>query len=122
MAQTQVLQTAQVNTVVTIAASAALSDPIDFRRFSRMVVHMPSAWTAADIGFQVSSAIDGTYLPLYDEAGTAALVEIGAPAVDQAHVAPAKLGGAAFVKLWSQTAGTGVNQAAERSLVVVLKS
>jgi hypothetical protein len=121
MAQTQVLQTAQVNTV-TIAASAALSGAIDFRRFSRMEVHMPSAWTAADIGFQVSGAIDGTYLPLYDEADPAVLLEIGAPAVDQAHVAPAKLAGAAFVKLWSQTAGTGVNQAAERLLVVVLKS
>jgi hypothetical protein len=81
---------------------------------------MPAAWTAANIGFQVSSTFDGTYLPLYDDAGN--IVEIASPAVDQAMRVPVEVLAARFVKIWSQTAGADTNQGAERALIVDMKS
>jgi len=105
---------------VTIANGAALSDAFDMRRFSFLTVHMPAAWTAASMGFYVSSSQGGTFLPLYDDEGN--VVEITSPAVDKAYTAPATVGGAHWVKLWSETSGSGVNQGAERSLIVNLKS
>lgn len=105
---------------VTIPNGTALSNIIDFREYAYAIVHMPAVWTAADIGFQVSSELDGTFLPLYDDAG--ALVEISSPAVDQAHAVPVEVLAARFVKLWSQNAGVDANQGAARSLIIDMKS
>jgi len=103
-----------------ILAGADLSSVISWHDYAYGILHMPAAWTAADIGFQVASELDGTYQPLYDDAG--ALVEISSPAVDQAHVVPLGVLAARFVKLWSQSGGGGVNQVAERALSVDMKS
>jgi hypothetical protein len=105
---------------VSIANGVALSNVIAFKEYAYAVLHMPAAWTAADIGFQVSSELDGTFLPLYDDAG--ALVEISSPAASQAHAIPAEVLAARFVKVWSETAGSGVNQAAARALIIDMKS
>ena len=106
---------------VTIASGAALSDAIDARDFVYLVVTMPSAWTAASLGFYVSSSLGGTFAPLYDDDGN--LAQIDSPAASKSYSAPAAFGGAHFVKLWSQNgSGTNTNQAAERSLLLHLKS
>jgi hypothetical protein len=103
-----------------IANGAALSDAFRFSRFSSLIIRMPAAWTAASLGFHVSNSQGGTYVPLYDEDGS--LVEITSPAVDKAYTAPAALAGAHWVKLWSETGGSGVNQAAARTLGLDLKT
>jgi len=106
---------------LTIASGAALSDAFDFSSYSMAVVHMPSAWTAASIGFYVCQTPAGTFLPLYDKNGS--LVQISSPAASQAHACPAELAGCRWVKLWSQDgAGSGTNQAAARTLNLDLKS
>ena len=106
---------------MTIANGAALSDAFDFRDFSFLTVQMPGAWTAASLGFYVASSLGGTFQPLYDDDGN--LAQIDSPAASKDYSAPAAIGGAHFVKLWSQNgSGTGTNQGAERSLVVHLKS
>ena len=105
---------------VTIPNGTALSNTIDFREQAYAIVHMPAAWDAANIGFQVSSELNGTFLPLYDDGG--AIVEIAGPAVDQAHAVPVEVLAARFVKLWSQTAGADTNQTATRSLIIDMKS
>jgi len=106
-------------TTITIPSGGNLADQaLPMSRFSMLTVHMPAAWTAAAIGFKVSSDENGTYLPLYDDAG--AIVEITV-AVSQAHIAPADVAGALWVKLWSQNSGSNANQGAERSLIVTLK-
>lgn len=105
---------------LTIAAGANLSDAVDFRHKAMLVVHMPSAWTAASIGFKVSSSEDGTFQPLYDDDGN--LIQIDSPAVDKSYSAPAALAGALWLKLWSQDgSASNTNQNAARSLVVDLK-
>jgi hypothetical protein len=105
---------------LTILINTDETNVISFYEHAYAILHMPAVWTAADIGFLVSSTLDGTFLPLYDDAG--ALVEIASPAVDQAHAIPLEVLAARFVKVWSQSAGTGVNQAAERALILDMKS
>jgi len=105
---------------VTIAESAHLSGAIDMRDYSGGILVMPAAWTTADIGFHISDAIDGTFVPLKDHDD--AYVVVDAPDVDTAFELPPEIFGAHFVKLWS-TDGAGANtaQAAARSLLVMLK-
>lgn len=105
---------------VTIASGTTLSNPIDFKDYAGGIVHMPSAWTAASIGFQVATSKTGTYYPLFDEDGST-LLEIATPTVDEAYAIPAKVFASLWVKLWSQTSESGVNQGADRVLVVSLK-
>ena len=104
---------------VTIPNGTALSEGIDYRDFSKAVIHMPALWTAADIGFYVSSTVDGTYQPLYDGA---TLIVITGPAADQAYPFPDEVAGAHFIQLWSNTAGADENQLADRDIVVELKA
>ena len=104
---------------VTILNGEALSDGVVFGKYSRGVIHMPAAWTAADIGFHVSSEVDGTYQPLYDGANP---VVISGPDADLVFPLPAALAPALFFKLWSNTAGADENQAADRVITVELKA
>lgn len=102
-----------------IPNGTALSNVIDFREYAYAIIHMPAAWTAASIAFQVCPDPDGTFQPLNDDA--AALVEI-ATVVDESYMIPADVLAARFVKIWSQTGGTGVNQGAARTIVIDMKS
>ncbi len=85
------------------------------------LVGVPSAWTAAGLGFKVSDSFAGTYSPLRDEAG--AVVQVSGIITNAAawYKLPDALRGALYVKLWSQTSGSDTNQAAERALVVCAK-
>jgi hypothetical protein len=106
---------------VTIALNGNLSDAIDMRHFTMLIVHMPAAWTAASIGFKVSSSNGGTYQPLYDDDGD--LVQIDSPAASATYQANAEVAGAHWLKLWSQNgSGTNTAQAAARTLALDLKS
>lgn len=102
----------------TFEMSGALSEAIDFSIYSMMMIHVPANWQAADIGFQVSSEYDGTFRPLYDEDN--ALVAVTA-SDSQSYPAPARLAPARFVKIWSQSSGTGVSQPGV-SLTIDLKA
>lgn len=104
---------------VTIANGAALSEAIDMTEQSAGNIYMPAAWTAASIGIQSCYDSGGTFLPLYDDSGT--LVE-ATVAVDRCVKLPPEVFACRYIKLWSQTAGSGVNQGADRSIVVELKA
>lgn len=101
--------------------TAGLSGAFPFSEFAGGVVHMPAAWTAASIGFKVSSTVAGTFLPLYDDDGN--LVQIDSPTTSKAYAFPDAIYPCRFVKLWSQDGSAADEaQAAERSLVVDLKA
>jgi hypothetical protein len=100
---------------VTILSGEALSAAYSIEGFTAGLLHMPAAWTAASIGFQVSSTFGGTYRELSDESG---LIEIATPLANEARMLPADIGAAKFVKIWSETAGSGVNQAADRVITL----
>jgi len=108
-------------TTLTIAESGHTSDAFAFGKYLYGQIRMPAAWTAASIGFKVSNTEDGTFLPLYDHDGN--LVQIDSPSVDGAYQIPTALVAAGWVKLWSQNgSGTNTAQAAERSIIVDIKS
>ena len=104
---------------ITIANGEALSDAVVFKSYSKGIFHMPAAWTAADIGFYVSSEPDGNYLPLYDGANP---VVISGPDADRSYPLPAGLAPAHYFKLWSNTAGVDTNQGADRAIIIELKA
>lgn len=83
------------------------------------ILHMPGTWTAADLAFLVSEDVDGPYLPLYEDAN---LVIIDGPVASRAYLLPTALAGAAFVKLWSNTAGVNEAQGGDRNFQLDLKS
>jgi len=106
---------------LTIANGEAVTEAFEMANHAGGIVLMPAAWTAASIGFQISTTAGGTFYPLYDSDGS--LVEISSPAVDNAYSIPAEVFGAAWVKLWSQDgAASDTNQGAERTIGVILKS
>lgn len=106
---------------VTIPNGQALSDKFDFRDVAGAIIHMPSSWTTANVGFQVCDTLDGKFLPLYDE--TNSIVEVSSAAADYAYVVPADVFAARYVRLWSQDGSGGdTNQGADRVIEVSLKA
>lgn len=88
-----------------------------------IAVLVPGAWTAADIGFEVSSD-DSTWYPLQNDTG--GLVKITGITTDAAgyYVAPAgtwAIGGWQYMRLNSLDTGdeTAENQGAARTMTVV---
>lgn len=108
--------TSAENATLTIANGAALSDELDFTDKTKLIIHMPAAWTAAEIGFKVAYESGGTFNVLYDENGMR--VEAEADADYVISIPSEYLAGCPYLKLWSQTAGANVNQGAERSITV----
>lgn len=115
----QQLQRDTYSVSLTIESGGDLSEAFDFRLFGGGDVSMPAAWTAASIGFQVSNSLGGTFQPKYDENNS--LIEISGPIADRTYSVPVRLFGSHFIKLWSQTNGSGVNQASDRVLRFDLK-
>jgi len=113
--------------MVTIVTGTAYSDPpIDLREFSALQVHMPAAWTAAALGFSVGPVKDSTYGPLYVaptcSTKLTVLAQVGSVAVSQVYHCPEEVGGAGWVRLWSQAAAASVNQLGDRVIRITKKS
>jgi hypothetical protein len=103
---------------LTIASGAALSEAVDMREYAGGVLRLPAAWTAASLAFQHSDTANGTFQPLYKSDNS--LVEMTV-AASRDYALPDQLFGCAFVKLWSETAGSNVNQGADRAFALHLK-
>jgi hypothetical protein len=103
--------------IATIPNGEALSWPVSLQNFTSGTLHMPAEWTAADIGFYVSDSLNGTYQPLLTAGG--ARVELSVTA-GNSYALPNAVMSASFVKLWSQSGGVDVNQAADRQIVLDL--
>ena len=100
-----------------IASGASLSGAVDLGGRKLVAIVMPAEWTAAGMTFQASP--DGvTYYNVYDNATERALT-VGAN-----YYSALSIGdwvGVRWVKLRSGTAGTAVNQAAERTITLVVQ-
>lgn len=109
------------NQTATIASGAALSGAIDLGGADDFAIVMPSAWTTANLSFQGSDSLTGTYADLYTDGGNEVVVSAAASRVISLANVRQFLGGVRFLKIRSGTTGTPVNQAAERSLTILLK-
>lgn len=106
-----------MDAIATILSGTALSGAIDLRAASLAKIQMPASWTAANLTFQVS--YDGTtFANLYDEAGNEITVTAAASRVIAVDVGT--FIGARYLKVRSGTAGTPVNQGADRALQLSL--
>lgn len=106
---------------VTIAASGSLSDEIDLRGYELDAILMPAAWTAADLTFQAAEKSGGTFRNVYDDAGNEVTVSADASLAIPLSTPGEQLRGLRFIKVRSGTSGAAVNQAAERTVTLVVK-
>lgn len=108
---------------VTIEAGNSISEMIDMRKYSRMLIHLPaSGWTSADLGFMASTMQTGPFLPMFDE--TCSPVAFTSYCWGGAYCAPACVGKTRFVRLWSCNASgcIDINQATDREFEIDLKT
>ena len=102
---------------VTIAEDASLTAAINMQGRVLCGVEIPGTWTAANLTFQASQ--DGTNffnMHKYD----AGELTVTAAASLYLAIDPTNFLGVNFLKVRSGTTGTPVNQAAERSLTLML--
>jgi hypothetical protein len=106
---------------VTIAAGASLSNVIPIGSYKYMQIIMPSAWTTANLTFQTCTTSGGTFTDVYDEDG----VEVNISASTSRSILfsdeSVMLISSLFLKIRSGTTGTPVNQAAARTIYLILK-
>lgn len=110
----------------TISTGQALSQELDLlngasdtKHLSIIGVIVPATWTAADIAFQVTDTAGGTYQAVYDSTNT--LLEITVTAGRTYALNPTITVGFPYVKIWSQSGGSGVNQAADRNVILICR-
>lgn len=101
-----------------IASGVALSGELDLNGFRHISIQMPSAWTTANLTFQVAEKKGGIYQDVYDSSGNEFVVTA---AVSRAISDITELAPFRFIKIRSGTTGTPVNQAAKRTLQLILK-
>ena len=108
-------------TNLVIANGAAVSGEVDLRGLIVCGIYMPSAWTTADLTFQVADTdndgASGTYADVYLDTGIE--YEVQAAASRYISIDPVRFAGAAWLKIRSGTTGTPVNQGADRTLKVI---
>lgn len=103
---------------VTIASGASLSGAANIAGRDVVGIVMPAAWTAAALTFQ-GSADGSAYNDVHDSGGTEVSYTVAASRY--VHLGDGALRGMQGLKVRSGTSGTAVNQAAERSIVLLLR-
>lgn len=104
-------------TTVVIANGASLSGAVDLGGRKLVAIIMPDTWTAAALTFQASP--DGTnYFNVYDDP-TERKLTVAASYYSALNIADWV--GFRWLKFRSGTAGTPVNQAAARTLTLVVQ-
>lgn len=112
---------------VTIAAASSISSSINLNGMVNAPnglrlfgIVMPSEWTDANITFQVS--VDGgtTWNNLYNSSGSE--VQVVADSSRAIIIEPDAFASITYIKIRSGTSGTAVNQAAARTIKLLLRS
>jgi hypothetical protein len=108
--------------VVTILTGQSQSDAIDIEGFRLAAIDMGAAWTAANITVLAASELDGTYRPLHADGGGELVITAAASRIIGIDAGSGVLAAVRFIRLRSGTTATPVNQAATRTLRLILKS
>lgn len=116
---------AYVRSSAVIAGGEAISNAVDISKLQLLgvAVIVPSAWTGADIGFEVS--VDGSvWVPLYDDTGARVKISGVATNTSRVYIAPAEVwaaGAFPYLRLVSLNTSTGanINQGGVRSLMLI---
>jgi hypothetical protein len=110
-----------IEVVIPTGATGLQTGQVDLDGLFPLGIQMPSAWTAASITFQGSH--DGvTFYDLYDDGGNEHSVSAAASRFIGFEAAAADaLRAPLQIKLRSGTTGTPVNQAASRTLYLIVR-
>ena len=100
-----------------IPLGSAFSSIIYITNYQQGILFMPTAWTAASIGFYVLDTA-GNGMPFFDGG---VQVQINLPVVSQAYAMPLTLFASQRILLWSQTLAVSVLQTAERGFRLSFK-
>lgn len=115
------VQWAYKTALAIIPINEALSQPIDCRGYSSLVIDMPAEWTEAQIGFYTSEIRQGTFSLLYDRLGDEVCLDVDAGG-NYRHVDALK--GVSVFKLASidVVGKTSVTQDAERKIIITMEA
>lgn len=102
----------------TILNGASLSDQVNLGAKTLVGIAMPAAWTAAALTFQISIDDGATWLNMQT---SSAELSYTAAASQYVAIDPALWRGVTAVKVRSGTSGAAVNQAADRTVSLVVK-
>lgn len=102
-----------------ISSGQSLSAVVDIEQLNIAGFQMPSSWTTAKLTFQVS-ADDVTYVDAVDASGNELQVTVSASKF--VGVDLSALSGVRYLKVRSGTSSSPVNQAADRTISIVLTS
>jgi hypothetical protein len=104
----------------TIANGAALSGAVCLGSGVLCAVQMPTAWTAADLTFQISDDGGTTWTELLDSLGNA--ITIASPSASKRYEVDASdFKSAMYLKVRSGTSALAVNQASARTLTLIAR-
>ena len=106
---------------ILIASGASLSNGALIGDHVLVGIQMPAAWTAASLTFQTSFDAGVNWHDLYDDGGNEVTLSPTSPDGKYLAVSPDPFGGSMFLKVRSGTSGTPVDQAADRSLVLITR-
>ena len=104
---------------VVIANGAAISAAIDLGGCTLVGIHMPAAWTTANLTFSASEDSVAAYDSIYDASGTEKTVTAAASRF--IHLTASDWIGFKNIKIRSGNAGSPVNQGAARTIVLLLR-
>lgn len=104
---------------VVIPNGEALSLVKDLAERTLLGIQMPAAWTAANLTFRASAKQEDDPVNVHDASG--AEVTVTAAADRYIELSPDTFRGVRFLQVRSGTAATPVNQAAERTLLLVVQ-
>lgn len=112
---------------LTISSGQSLSDAANLRGVVVVGIQTPGAWTAAGLGF-LSSPDGTTYVQVQREDTSQAYAEyeVAAAQVPTSEAVafpldPALFLHARYLKVQSQTSGSGVNQGADRAIKLLVR-
>lgn len=104
----------------TIDAAGTLSDAIQIGPWRHMGIVMPSVWATAAMTFAVCNKADGTFVPLYDDAGIEVSATVAASKATALNLAALSLAPWNWVKLRSGTSASAVAQAGPKATKTIV--
>lgn len=115
------MPTGKQDVTLTIAIGESVSDRLLIPEGTTgVVIHMPAAWTAANLTFQGSDD-DSTYRNVYTDSGQEVTVTAAASRAIVADLHLPSLTSFQYLKFRSGTAAVAVAQAASRAIIVSMK-
>ena len=99
---------------VVISSGGATSAAVDLRGTTLTGIYLPATFTGTALTFSASTSLDGTYLPVYDGAGSAISKTVAQG--QYIKISPVDFAGIQYLKIIS-----GSTEGADRTLTLAIR-